>query len=298
MNAPFTVPSPPPARPRKSLGQHFLVDAGILRRIVAAADLAPEDVALEIGPGRGALTRRLLARAARVVAVELDAGLAAALPGRLGNPPNLTVVSGDARTVDIGALVRAGAPEAPGDRPACLAYKVAANLPYYAANPIIRRFLEAEPRPRSMVLMLQREVADSMTAASGKMSLLAVATQYYATSRPVCLVPPGAFRPVPKVTSAVVRLDLRERPAVEVANTEAFFDLVRAGFSAPRKQLRNSLSHGLGLPAGVVGGLLASAGIDGQRRAETLSIEEWAAVYTVREAGRQGLGQDNGGAPV
>ncbi len=295
MNALFTVPSPPPARPRKSLGQHFLIDAGILRRIVAAADLTPEEVALEIGPGRGALTRRLLARAARVVAVELDAGLAAALPGRLGNPPNLTVVSGDARTVDIGALVRAGAP---GDRPACLAYKVAANLPYYAANPIIRRFLEAEPRPRSMVLMLQREVADSMTAASGKMSLLAVATQYYATPRPVCLVPPGAFRPVPKVTSAVVRLDLRERPAVAVANTEAFFDLVRAGFSAPRKQLRNSLSHGLGLPAGVVGGLLASAGIDGQRRAETLSIEEWAAVYTVREAGCQDFVQDDGEAPV
>lgn len=295
MNTPFTVTSPPPAKPRKSLGQHFLVDARILSRIVAAADLTPEDVALEIGPGRGALTRRLLARAARVVVVELDAGLAAALPGRLGNPPNLTVVTADARTVDIGSLV---GDRSSGDRPAGLAYKVAANLPYYAANPIIRRFLEAEPRPRSMVLMLQREVADSMTAGPGKMSLLAVATQYYATPRPVCLVPPSAFRPAPKVTSAVVRLDLRERPAVAVANTGAFFDLVRAGFSAPRKQLRNSLSQGLGLPAGLVGGLLAAAGIDGRRRAETLSIEEWAAVYTVREAGRQGLAQYNGREPL
>ncbi len=285
MNTPLTAPSPPSAKPRKSLGQHFLVDDRILSRIVAAADLAPEDVALEIGPGRGALTRRLLPRAGRVIAVELDAGLAAALPGRVGNPPNLTVVAADARTVDIGSLIGEGIGDGLIDRAdGRLTYKVVANLPYYAANPIVRRFLESEWRPSLMVLMLQQEVADSMTAAPGKMSLLSVATQFYATARPVCTVPPSAFRPVPKVTSAVVRLDLLERPAVEVSDTGAFFDLVRAGFSAPRKQLRNSLSHGLGLPAGVVGELLDSVRVDGRRRAETLAIEEWAAVYTVWES--------------
>ena len=280
MNTPLIGPSPPSAKPRKSLGQHFLVDDRILSRIVAAADLTPEDVALEIGPGRGALTRRLLPHAGRVIAVELDAGLAAALPDRVGNPPNLTVVAADARMVDIGSLIGDGLNcQADGRLP----YKVVANLPYYAANPIVRRFLESEWRPSLMVLMLQQEVADSMTAAPGKMSLLSVATQFYATARSVCTVPPSAFRPAPKVTSAVVRLDLLERPAVEVSDTEAFFDLVRAGFSAPRKQLRNSLSHGLGLPAGVVGELLDSVRVDGRRRAETLAIEEWAAVYTVWE---------------
>ena len=247
--------------------------------------MAPEDVALEIGPGRGALTRRLLPHAGRVIAVELDAGLAAALPGRVGNPPNLTVVAADARTVDIGSLIGEGIGDGLIDRAdGRLTYKVVANLPYYAANPIVRRFLESEWRPSLMVLMLQQEVADSMTAAPGKMSLLSVATQFYATARPVCTVPPSAFRPVPKVTSAVVRLDLLERPAVEVSDTGAFFDLVRAGFSAPRKQLRNSLSHGLGLPAGVVGELLDSVRVDGRRRAETLAIEEWAAVHTVWES--------------
>ena len=295
VKAPLIVSSPPASKPRKSLGQHFLVDDRILDRILAAADLTAEDVALEIGPGRGALTRRLLSQAAQVVAVELDDNLAAALPGRLGNPPNLTVVAADARTVDIGSLVGGGVNQERGDRPA---YKVVANLPYYAANPIIRRFLESEWRPRLMVLMLQREVADSMTAVPGKMSLLSVATQYYATPRPVCAVPPGAFRPVPKVTSAVVRLDLRERPAVAVSDTEAFFDLVRAGFSAPRKQLRNSLSHGLGLPGGTVGELLDAGGVDGRRRAETLAIEEWAAVYTAWEAWRRELTPEHRGEPV
>ncbi len=261
---------------------------------MAAADLAPEDVVLEIGPGRGALTRRLLPQAARVVAVELDAKLADALPGRLGTPPNLTVVTADARTVELGSLVEFGVDDRVEGR---LAYKVVANLPYYAANPIVRRFLESKPRPRLMVLMVQREVADSMTATPGQMSLLSVATQYYAVPRPVCLVPPSAFRPVPKVTSAIVRLDLLERPMVEVSDTEAFFDLVRAGFTAPRKQLRNSLSHGLGLPPGTVGELLESGRVDGRRRAETLALEEWASVYTVWEARCRELSGGKAGEP-
>ncbi len=277
MTIPLNTPSVSPAKPRKSLGQHFLIDDHILNCILAASDLNTGDVALEIGPGRGALTRRLVQRAAQVVAVEMDSGLADALPNRLGNPQNLAVVTADARTVDIGSLVDAG-----------VAYKLVANLPYYAANPIIRRFLESGHRPQLMVLMVQLEVAKSMSAAPGKMSLLSVATQFYAVPRLVCEVPPSAFRPVPKVTSAVVRLDLRDRPLVEVADTDAFFDLARAGFSAPRKQLRNSLSHGLGIPEKMGGLLLEAAGIDGRRRAETLALEEWAAVYATWEKEKDG----------
>jgi 16S rRNA (adenine1518-N6/adenine1519-N6)-dimethyltransferase len=273
------------ARARKALGQHFLVDNSILDRIAAAAELTPEDVVAEVGPGLGALTRRLVQQAGGVAAIEMDAELAASLPARLGNPPNLTVVEADARSVDIASLV--------GEE---TRYKVVANLPYYAANPIIRRFLESEPRPSLMVVMVQREVAQSMIASPGEMSILSVAVQYYAAPSLVCNVPPRAFRPPPKVTSSVVMLRLRERPAVEVADSAAFFMLVRAGFSAPRKQLRNSLAQGLGVSGDEAGRLLAWAEVDGKRRAETLSLEEWAEIYHVWEkesgVGSSGLRQN------
>jgi 16S rRNA (adenine1518-N6/adenine1519-N6)-dimethyltransferase len=207
-----------------------------------------------------------------VIALELDSQLAAALPARLGDPPNLTVVEADARKVDIGSLV---GPDA--------AYKVVGNLPYYAANPIIRRFLESNPQPRLMVVMVQQEVARSMTAGLGKMGLLSVATQFYSVPKVVCTVPPRLFRPPPKVTSALVRLEVRARPAVDVGDPDAFFAVVRAGFSAPRKQLRNSLSHGLGVPAAVAGGLLADLGLDGSLRPANLSMEDWAMIYRAWE---------------
>lgn len=277
----------PPAPPRKALGQHFLVDGRILNRLLTAADLTPQDVVLEIGPGRGALTRQLLRRAARVIAIELDAALAAALPARLGHPPHLEVVNADARTVDLAALLTAATP-----------YKVIANLPYYAANPILRRFLELDAayRPQLLTVMVQREVAESIAAAPGRMSLLSVAVQYYALPKLICAVPPAAFRPPPKVASAVVRLDLRPQPAVAVADSAAFFALVRAGFAAPRKQLRNSLGQGLRQPGSAIDPLLAAAAIDGRRRAETLSLEEWAALYQAAAAGGDFLEKSEAGA--
>ncbi len=262
----------------KALGQHFLTDGRILDRIAAAAELGPQDLVLEVGPGRGALTRLLVAQAAQVVAVELDPELAAALPARLGHPGNLTVVAGDARTVDLAFLAGLVGP----DRP--LGYKVVANLPYYAANPIIRRFLEEPPRPSLprlslMVVMVQQEVARSMSASPGGMSILSVAVQFYAQAAQVCVVPPSAFRPPPKVTSAVVKLTPWATPPVAVADAAAFFTVVRAGFAAPRKQLRNSLAQGLGVEGSRVSALLDSLGLDGRRRAETLSLEEWARIY-------------------
>lgn len=251
-------------RPRKSLGQHFLVDPRIANRIVAAADLAIGDTVLEIGPGNGVLTRRLVERAGRVVAVELDQRLATELTARLGMPENLEVHHGDARTVAIEDLVDLGNP-----------YKMIANLPYYAASPIIRRFLESDTPPTLMVVMVQREVGEAMTAKPGAMTLLSVATQLYANASVVAQVPARAFRPPPKVASTVVKLSVLDTPAVAIQDVSRFFALVRAGFAAPRKQLRNSLTQGTGAPAAVVSATLDDAGIDETRRPATLTIAEW-----------------------
>lgn len=253
---------------RKSLGQHFLADIRTAGRILNAADLSEDDVVVEIGPGRGVLTKRLVERVKRVVAVELDSELAVALPARLEFPANLTCVEADARIVDLAELI---APDT--------SYKVVANLPYYAANPIIRRLLESEPKPNLLVVMVQQEVAKNMIAKPGDMGILSVATQFYAKAKMVCSVPPKSFRPPPKVTSAVVRLDVLPSTAAEVASEKDFFTVVRAGFAAPRKQIRNSLSHGLKIEPVAGGLILKQAGIDATRRPQTLDISEWADIY-------------------
>ena len=219
---------------------------------------------MEVGPGRGILTRELVKLARRVVAVEIDETLAARLASRTEDPPNLEVLTADARTADL-------AIEGP--------YKVAANLPYYAANPIVRRFLEADRQPTRMVVMVQREVAQSMTASPGRMTMLSVAVQFYGSPRTVCSVPPRAFRPAPKVHSAVVCIDVCPEARRRVDDESRFFQLVRAGFAAPRKQLRNSLAQGLGVAGAEVSELLEQVGIDAQRRPGTLTVEEWISLY-------------------
>ena len=236
---------------------------------MAGAAIGPDDLVLEVGAGQGALTRRLVDRGAKVVAVELDPQLAATLHNRLGNPSNLTVVEGDARKIEPASLVPPGS-----------SYKVVGNLPYYAANPILRRFLEACPRPLLMVVTLQQEVARNIAATPGNMGFLSVAIQYHASTRLICTVPPRAFRPPPKVTSAVIRLDILASPAVDVDDREEFFSVVKSGFSAPRKQLRNSLAQGLGAPPEAVGQLLHQLDIDGSRRPATLSLDEWSSIYS------------------
>jgi len=267
-----------PPRPKKSLGQHFLVDRRVLGRIADAADLLQDDLVLEVGPGRGFLTKELAERVGRLVALEIDEALAAGLRERFDGRDGVTVLVGDARRVDIDTLAPQGA-----------VYKLVANLPYFAASPIIRRFLEAEHSPALMVVMVQREVAREMVAAPGKMGMLSVATQVYGNPRIVAYAPPRAFRPAPKVTSAVVRIEVYERPAVSFDTAEAFFRVVRAGFSAPRKQLRNSLRHGLGLPQEAADAMLARAGIEPTRRAQTLTLPEWGALYeTHRDSGDPG----------
>jgi 16S rRNA (adenine1518-N6/adenine1519-N6)-dimethyltransferase len=257
-------------QPKKGLGQNFLVSEGALRRIVAAADLEPGDVVLEVGPGLGTLTRLLAQQAKRVIAVELDQQLVEILSQTLADFPNVKVVPGDILEMEPG-----GPRGLSGLSPN---YKVVANLPYYITSAVLRYLLTARVKPQLIVVTVQREVAQRMIASPGQMSLLSVSVQFYGRPRIVARIPAGAFYPVPKVNSAVVRIDLDESPTVAVADVDRFFEVVRAGFGQKRKQLRNALAQGLSLPASTVVGALRRAGVDEKRRAQTLSLEEWARV--------------------
>ena len=254
-------------QPRKGLGQHFLVAPGVLERIADAAEVGPADTVVEVGPGLGALTEVLARRAGRVVALELDDALCAALQAHFADRPHVRIVHADALEAPLDEIVPAGEP-----------YKMVANLPYYAATAIIRRFLEAAHKPSVVVATVQREVAQGMAAPEGKRGLLGVATQFYGSPRIAFIVRPGSFHPPPKVTSAVVRIDVHASPLIDVPSEAAFFALVRAGFAAPRKQLRGGLANALRLPPAEVERALAACGVDPTRRAETLSMPEWAAL--------------------
>ena len=252
-------------RPRKKLGQHFLVDERVLGKILQAAQLDPEDTVIEVGPGLGVLTRALAERAGRVIAVELDRGMAEKLRLAL---PRAEVVEGD--ILSLSPLQLLGHPTP---------YKVVANIPYYITSPILRHFLEAELKPRLMVVMVQREVGDAIVAGPGEMSLLSVCVQFYCQPKLLARVYPSSFYPAPQVESALLRLEVYEHPPVAVREPEGFFHLVGAGFTAPRKQLHNSLAQGLGTTPEEASRLLEAAGIDPKRRAQTLSLEEWAHLY-------------------
>ena len=254
-------------KPRKGLGQHFLVSQSVLERIVDAADTGPGDTVVEVGPGLGALTEVLACRAGRVIALELDAALCEALQTHFVDRSHVQVLLADALEVRLDGLVPPGQP-----------YKLVANLPYYAATAILRRFLEAGHKPTIIVATVQREVAQQMAAPEGKRGLLGVATQFYGDPRIVATVRPGSFHPPPRVTSAVLRINVHPSPPVRVPSEAAFFALVHAGFAAPRKQLRGGLAHALRRPPAEVEAVLTACGVDPVRRAETLSMEEWAAL--------------------
>ena len=263
--------------PKRSLGQNFLLDEKHLDRIVAAADLSPTDVVLEIGPGLGTLTRRLAAQAGHVVAVELDNRLIELLRADFASQPHVQIVHNDILETVPSALLAEYLPGLQGsDQP--LRYKVVANLPYYITSLVLRHMLEASPPPSLAVVMVQKEVADRICAKPGDLSLLAISVQFYAIPHIVQRVPAGAFYPAPKVDSAVLRLDVRPQPAVTAISPQAFFDVVRAGFGQKRKQLANSLSAGLEMPKNVVQAALTRAEIDPRRRAETLTLDEWGTL--------------------
>jgi 16S rRNA (adenine1518-N6/adenine1519-N6)-dimethyltransferase len=249
--------------PKKSLGQNFLVDTAALERIVQAAEIAPGSTVLEVGPGLGSLTRHLARAARRVVAVELDSNLIPPLRDVLRGMDHVEIVHGDMLELDPAEIMQEGG------------YWVVANIPYYITSNLIRHLLESRVKPHRLVLTVQREVAQRITAGPGDMSLLALGVQVYGKPSIAVRIPAGAFYPPPKVDSSAVRVDLYPEPVIPAKQIETFFKLAKAGFGQKRKTLRNSLSAGLGWPGNQTACLLETAGIDPQRRAETLALSEW-----------------------
>ncbi|MFN2103658.1 MAG: 16S rRNA (adenine(1518)-N(6)/adenine(1519)-N(6))-dimethyltransferase RsmA [Candidatus Promineifilaceae bacterium] len=250
--------------PRKSLGPNFLFETNVLARIVDAADLQPGDEVLEIGPGLGSLTSLLAKKAGYVVAVELDGRLLPALRGEMAGLDNVEIVEGDILEQDPAAFFTGP-------------YKVVANVPYYITGAILRHLLGGTHKPSSMVLTVQKEVADRLTAEPPDMSLLAISVLYYGDVERVATIKAGAFWPRPDVDSAVIRIEIRPNAALEGDQEEAFFKIVRTGFSQKRKQLQKNLRQ-LGVGRTAVATALEKAGIDGTRRAETMTIDEWLAL--------------------
>ncbi len=250
-------------RAHKGLGQNFLDDPSVLEAIVIAAEIQPTDIVLEIGPGLGSLTRYLAVSAKEVVAVELDEKLIPPLKAVLAPYPNVRLIHGDILKLSPKDLIPASD------------YLVVANIPYYITSAVIRHLLESEPKPRRIVLTVQKEVAQRICAKPSDMSLLALSVQVYGKPRLAAQIPAEAFFPAPKVDSAVLCVDIYPAPLIKEELLEPFFKLIKAGFSQKRKTLRNSLSSGLRISPSEAMDLLTRANIDPQRRAETLSIEEW-----------------------
>ena len=246
--------------PKKSLGQHWLKDPEILADIAEAAELTSDDVVLEIGPGLGTLTSRLLARANSVTAVEFDADLTRKLPGQFPGK-KLTVINQDILQFDLNQLPKN--------------YKVVANVPYYITSKIVEKLMTAENKPSIAVLLVQKEVAERIAAGAGNMSVLSVSVQIFAEAELDIEVPRQFFTPPPKVDSQVVVLRTRNNPLITPEDQRDFFRIVKSGFSAKRKKLRSSLSGGLGIDKGVAEELLKNAGISPDARAEDLAIEDW-----------------------
>ena len=250
-------------RAHKGLGQNFLEDPQSLEKIVTAAEIGQTDVVLEIGPGLGSLTRYLAVSAREVVAVELDENLLPPLRAVLAPYQNVRLIHGDILKLS------------PNDLITEKDYLVVANIPYYITSAVIRHLLESTSKPRRIVLTIQKEVAQRICARPGDMSLLALSVQVYGQPRLAAHIPAEAFFPAPKVNSAVLCVDIYSSPLIQAALLEPFFKLIKAGFSQKRKTLRNSLSSGLHISPTHAAELLTRVNIDPQRRAETLSIEEW-----------------------
>ena len=245
---------------KKELGQHWLRDRATLASIADEADITPGDTVLEIGPGLGTLTSELLRHGARVVAVEYDAELARKLPGQFPGK-DLTVISDDILLFDLSSLPRG--------------YKVVANVPYYITSKIVEKLVRSQNKPSSVVLLVQKEVAERIAAKPGDMSLLALSAQMFATARLGAFVPRALFTPPPKVDSQVVVLTFLDKPLIDPIDEKAFWRVAHAGFSSKRKKLRSSIAAGLGISKPQAEELLRHASINPDSRAEDLSIADW-----------------------
>jgi len=260
----------------KSLGQNFLIDDNILKKIVGAANINSQDLVLEIGPGIGTLTRELAARARKVATVEIDKRLLSILEETLADFSNVTVIHGDILKINLTQLVHNLFDD--------LSFKVVANLPYYITTPIIMGILERGVPFESITVLVQREVAERMVASPGNKDYgaLSVAVQYYTVPRVVGKVPASVFIPPPKVDSMIITLEKRSEPSVHVEDRRLFFEIVHAAFAKRRKTLINNLMSAGGELKGwtrqEIEEVLNQCGIDPQRRGETLSFEEFAFI--------------------
>jgi 16S rRNA (adenine1518-N6/adenine1519-N6)-dimethyltransferase len=265
--------------PRKSLGQHFLIDEFVLSDIADACLLRPSDTVLEIGAGPGGLTAELARRAGSVVAVDIDEEMASLARRRLGDQPHVCVIAADVLDYTPAELLQEGGASAP--------YIATGNLPYYITQPVIRRLLEADPAPERIVVLVQREVARRMVGGAGRESLLSMSIKCYGVPEPLFDVPASAFWPPPKVQSAAVRIerlpDEQLGAGVDRARLPRFFNLLRAGFSEPRKQLHNALSSAFGIPDDATLALLAAAQIDPAARAQHIALADWRRLFDAVE---------------
>ena len=278
--------------PDKRLGQNFLVDINALMRVVDSAEILPADTVLEIGAGLGSLTQLLAQSARRVIAVEVSPKMVEILHKELIHFDNVEIIQGDILRIDLADLFDAPVP-APADAPADASadasnvsqgYLVVANIPYYITSALFKHLLENARRPRRMVLTVQREVGERICAQPGEMSLLALSVQVYGSPQIAAGIPAAAFYPVPKVDSAVVRVDMYASPVIPSQDLVEFFRLAKAGFSQKRKMLRNALSAGMHCSPQNAQERLQAAGIEPSRRAETLSLEEWRGLVSLWKA--------------
>lgn len=269
--------------PRKALGQHFLVDDFVLAEIADACRLDGATTVLEVGAGPGVLTEQLVARAGHVVAVELDEELASFTRNRLEAADHLCVVAADILDFEPEELLEECDAKPP--------YVACGNLPYYITQPVIRRLIEAEHPPERIVVMVQREVAQRIVGGPGHQSLLAMSVRTFGIATLVREVPPQAFFPPPKVHSAVLSIDRAAEPPLDLTGEPRvrFFNLLRAGFSEPRKQLHNALTSALEVAAGALDGSLLEAGVDRTARAQHLELEDWRRLFDVVERRHPGV---------
>jgi len=246
-------------KPKKSLGQNFLINDSILPTIINAAEIKAGDVIIEVGPGHGILTEALLKTGAKVFAIEKDFDLIAELTQKFGNNKNLKIVHQDALWFDETSLPK---------------YKVVANLPFNIAAPLIRKFLESSRQPQLMVVMVQKEVAEKITAKPGnrERGILTLSVEFYGHAEIIATVSKNSFRPQPKVDASVIKIVPQKKPDI---TPKLFFRIVKAGFSSKRQQIHNSLAATLRLPRDQVISMLKKSNIDPQKRAEDLSLEEW-----------------------
>jgi 16S rRNA (adenine1518-N6/adenine1519-N6)-dimethyltransferase len=260
-------------KPRKSLGQNFLIDELALGDIAEATRVPGVETVLEIGAGPGGLTEELVERFKTVVAIEIDEELAELTRQRLGGGGGLTVIAADILEFNARDLLTEAGTGPP--------YVVAGNLPYYITQPIVRKLLESDPAPARTVVMVQRQVARRMVGGNGRESLLSMSIKFYGTPRALFDVPASAFWPQPKVDSAVVAIDRLAEPPVPISpeQRDSFFELLRAGYASPRKQLHNVLPGVLGLSSAAVGKTLEAAGLEPALRAQHLNLSDWAMLF-------------------